>query len=82
MALRVVPISSGDEPLSDRRRVFDFRHPIATRSHRMYTFEVKIRLAGRVSYVEVTASDSAHARMLVAAQYGDAVTILQTKRIR
>jgi hypothetical protein len=31
----------------------------------MYTFEVKIRLAGRVSYVEVTASDSAHARMLI-----------------
>ena len=48
----------------------------------MYTFEVKIRLAGRVSYVEVTASDSAHARMLVAAQYGGAVTILQTKRLR
>ena len=43
----------------------------------MYTFEVKIRLAGRVSYVEVTASDSAQARMLVAAQYGDAVTILR-----
>ncbi len=46
----------------------------------MYTFGVKIRLAGRVSYVQVTARDSAHARMLVAAQHVDAVTILQTKR--
>jgi hypothetical protein len=47
----------------------------------MHTFEVKIRLAGRVSYVQVTARDSAHARMLVVAQYGDTVTILQTKRV-
>lgn len=47
----------------------------------MYVFEVKIRLAGRVSYVEVSANDSAHARMLVATQYGGAVTILQTKRL-
>jgi hypothetical protein len=47
----------------------------------MYEFEVKIRLAGRVSYAHVTASDSAHARRLVEAQYGDAVTILQTKRL-
>ena len=48
----------------------------------MYDFEVKIRLQGRVSYVHVTARDSAHARLLVRAQYGDAVTILQTKRLR
>ena len=48
----------------------------------MYEFEVKIRLQGRVSYVQVTACDSAHARMLVHAQYGGAVTILQTKRLR
>jgi len=82
MTLQSRAVFGDDEPLSDRRRVFRFRHPIATRSHQMYTFEVKIRLAGRVSYVEVTASDSAHARLLVAAQYGDAVTILQTKRLR
>lgn len=65
MALLSRAVFVGDEPLSDRRRLFRFRHTIATRSHQMYTFEVKIRLAGRVSYVEVTASDSAHARMLV-----------------
>jgi hypothetical protein len=47
----------------------------------MYTFEVKIRLDGRVSYVQVNASDSAHARKLVQAQYGGAVTILETKRV-
>ncbi|HJN13666.1 MAG TPA: hypothetical protein QF564_33640 [Pirellulaceae bacterium] len=47
----------------------------------MYEFEAKIRLSGRVSYVRVTASDSAHARRLVQAQYGGAVTILQTKRL-
>jgi hypothetical protein len=47
----------------------------------MHTYEVKIRLAGRVSYVEVSANDSAQARMLVNAQYGGAVTILQTKRL-
>ena len=49
---------------------------------RMYEFEVKIRLQGRVSYVYVTAFASAHARMLVEAQYGGAVTVLQTKRLR
>lgn len=48
----------------------------------MYEFDVKIRLEGRVSYVRVTARDSAHARMLAQAQYGGAVTILQTKRLR
>jgi hypothetical protein len=47
----------------------------------MHTFEVKIRLSGTVSYVEVRARDSAHARKLVNAQYGSAVTILQTKRL-
>ncbi|MFN9850586.1 MAG: hypothetical protein ACK57P_02095 [Planctomycetota bacterium] len=47
----------------------------------MYSFEVKIRLDGRVSYVQVNASDSAHARKLVQAQYGGAVTILETKRV-
>ena len=47
----------------------------------MHTFEVKIRLNGRMSYVEGTANDSAHARMLVTAQYGHGVTILQTKRL-
>lgn len=48
----------------------------------MHTFEVKIRLEGRVSYVTVEARDAAHARLLVQTQYGDAVTVLQTTRLR
>jgi len=48
----------------------------------MYTFEVKIRLDGSVSYVSVNARDSAQVRRLVDAQYGGRVTILQTKRTR
>ena len=47
----------------------------------MYDFLVKIRLAGRVSYVEVTARDASHARQLAQAQYGSVITILQTKRL-
>jgi hypothetical protein len=47
----------------------------------MFEFEVKIRLQGRVSYVRVTARDAGHARLLVQAQYGDAVTVLQIKRL-
>jgi len=47
----------------------------------VYAFEVKVRLGGRVSYIQVTARDAAHARSLVRAQYGDAITILQTKRL-
>lgn len=47
----------------------------------MKKFRVKIRLAGRVSFVEVTANDSAHARALVRAQFGAAITILQTRRL-
>ena len=48
----------------------------------MYEFEVKIRLQGRISYIEVTARDAAHARLLVRTQYGDSITILQTKRLK
>ena len=47
----------------------------------MHTFEAKIRVDGRVSYVQVQASDSAHAKRLVQAQYGSSVTVLQTKRL-
>ena len=48
----------------------------------MFEFQAKIRSAGRVSYVSVQASDSAHARLLLRARYGEQVTILQTKRCR
>jgi len=47
----------------------------------MYDFSVKIRLYGRVSWVDVTARDAAHARLLVQTQFGDEVTVLQTKRL-
>ena len=46
----------------------------------MNEFEVKMRLDGRVSYIRVTACDSAQARKLVQTQYSSA-TILQTKRL-
>lgn len=48
----------------------------------MYLFKVKIRIAGRVSYAQVEARDSAHARLIVTAQYGGSATILQTTRLR
>jgi hypothetical protein len=48
----------------------------------MYRFNVKIRLAGRVSFVQVAARDAAHATALVRAEFGSAITILQTKRLR
>jgi len=48
---------------------------------KMRTYEAKIRLAGRVSYVQVSGRDSAHARALVRAQYGDNVTVLEIKRV-
>jgi hypothetical protein len=47
----------------------------------MYRFKVKLRIAGRVSYVQVEASGSAHARSIVMAQYGASATILQTTRL-
>lgn len=43
-------------------------------------YKVKIRLRGRVSWIEVPASDAAQARALILAQF-DGVTILQTKRL-
>jgi hypothetical protein len=47
----------------------------------MYTFKVKNRLGGRVSWVQVQANDSGHAKRLVQAQYGSSVTVLQTKKM-
>ena len=48
----------------------------------MHDYEVKIRLQGRVSYVHVAARDAGHARMLVEAQYGGEIAVLETKRLR
>ncbi len=47
----------------------------------MHQYQAKIRISGRVSYVSVLASDSSHARRLVKTQYGNSVTVLETKRI-
>jgi hypothetical protein len=44
----------------------------------MRPYLVKIRLNGIVSWVEVTARDSSHAKSLVSAQYGNSVDILST----
>ena len=47
----------------------------------MHTYEVKIRLDSRISYVTLSASDAGHARRLVEAQFGHQVTVLQVKRL-
>ena len=44
------------------------------------SFQVKIRLNGIVSYVNVTANSAGQAMALVKAQYGPAVDILGTSR--
>jgi hypothetical protein len=46
-----------------------------------HTYEVRIRLDGRVSTVRVQANDGGHAKKLVKAQYGDKVTVLSAKRV-
>ena len=47
----------------------------------MNTYRVKIRLNGRVSFVEVSARDAGHAKNLVRAQFGDAVDVLEARRL-
>jgi|GEM_PF-865001 len=48
----------------------------------MYRFEVKVRLNnGRVSFVEVRANDSGHARQIVEAQFNGRATVMYTKRL-
>lgn len=46
-----------------------------------HTYEVKIRLSGKVSTTQVQASDAGHAKKLVKAQYGPSVTVLSVKRL-
>jgi hypothetical protein len=46
----------------------------------MTTYNVKIRLNGRISYTTVTASSAGHAKQLVLAQYGGAVDVLTVSR--
>lgn len=53
----------------------------ATKRMVLHTYEVRFRLNGRVSTTRVQASDAGHAKQLVQAQYGDAVTVLSTKRV-
>lgn len=47
----------------------------------LHTYEVKIRLKGRVSTTQVKASDAGHAKKLVQAQYGPNVTVLSVKKV-
>ncbi len=47
----------------------------------VHTYEVRIRLDGRVSTVRVQAKDGGHAKKLVKAQYGEKVTVLSAKRV-
>lgn len=46
-----------------------------------HTYEVRIRLDGRVSTVRVQANDAGHAKKLVQAQFGDKATVLSAKRV-
>lgn len=46
-----------------------------------HTYEVRIRLDGRVSTVRVQANDGGHAKKLVKAEYGEKVTVLSAKRV-
>lgn len=46
-----------------------------------HTYEVRIRLDGRVSTIRVQAADAGHAKKLVQAQYGDKVTVLSAKKV-
>lgn len=46
-----------------------------------HTYEVKIRLGGKVSTTQVQASDAGHAKKLVQAQYGPSVTVLSVKKL-
>lgn len=52
--------------------------PTARANH---TYEVKIRLDGKVSTAQVQASDAGHAKKLVQAQYGSKVPVLGVKRV-
>jgi len=47
----------------------------------LHSYEVRIRIKGRVSTAQVQARDAAHAKDLVRAQYGPEVEILGTKRL-
>ena len=57
------------------------REPIAIARAAAATYEVRIRLDGRVSTTQVRASDAGHARRLVQAQFGPKVTVLSVKRL-
>ena len=46
----------------------------------MTTYNVKIRLNGRISWTQVQASSAGHAKQLVLAQYGGAVDVLSVER--
>ncbi len=43
-------------------------------------YEVKIRINGFISYVEVTANSASQVHQIIRAQYGESATILGTTR--
>jgi hypothetical protein len=45
-------------------------------------YEVKIRFQGRISYVNINASSSSHAKALVRAHFGPQVTVLSCRPVR
>jgi hypothetical protein len=62
----------------------DASAPITARrvvAHALHTYEVRIRLDGKVSTTQVRASDAGHAKKLVQAQYGPSVTVLSVKKV-
>jgi hypothetical protein len=46
-----------------------------------HTYEVRVRLNGKVSTTQVQASDAGQAKKLVQAQFGPSVTVLSVKRV-
>jgi hypothetical protein len=62
----------------------DSSAPIPSRcmvARALHTYEVRIRLDGKVSTTQVKASDAGHAKKLVQAQYGPSVTVLSVKKV-
>ena len=46
-----------------------------------HTYEVRVRLNGKVSTTQVQASDAGQAKKLVQAQFGPSVTVLSVKKV-
>lgn len=47
----------------------------------MHSYQIKFRVQGMISVTTVVANDSAQARRLVIAQYGQGTVVLSTNRV-